>query len=133
MNAEDACKLIHSTCFRKDWKITAECNERYENCVKVTVNYPAQLSNAGMAPHYPISIEGGLTVERNIMVGELESPLELWRRLLAWFGLIHSHEDREFFRVWNGEKWVAPFHPHTTEGMKLWGDELGDLIFGAAG
>lgn len=129
MRVESAIELINSLVYKPGWKITAEDHRnRFEGAVKVRIDYPARDSKTEDAPlGYPHEIQ---TYASFPMIVEDCDDTAVYRRIVAALIDIETHEIREFLRV--APTYWAPFHPHRIDGMKRWGDTVGDLKFGIA-
>lgn len=131
MECSTAIELINILVYLPAWKFTATDNtKRFEGCVKVRIDYPAQMSERAEAPlGYPTAMM--TYAEFKIMACECPDETTLYRRLFDdCIMRIHRHEGREFLRV--TPTFWAPFHPHKAEGMRRYGDPNGDLNFGVA-
>lgn len=53
-------------------------------------------------------------------VEDLHTEEELLHDVIHYITYARQHEDREFTRVKQGGKWVAPFHPHTPSKDLAW-------------
>lgn len=126
MDINDAVTRCEQFIFMPGWTITAfNYTHRFEDSVLVHVEIIGPNWNAEYAPLYEVQAEGyylGVIPH----VGAL-TPEQLERALFEHCMRAFVHEAREAFRVKRGEKWVAPFHPHTVEGMQRWGDIESDL------
>jgi hypothetical protein len=130
MECGTAVRLINEQLvFRPGWKISAECFcHRFEECVKVTFDYPAFETNRDRAEQgYPEANRPHASY--SFQVADLDDE-GLWRKLLECVADIDSHEARETLRV--KPTFWAPFHPHRKDGMQRWGTPDRDLVFGLA-
>lgn len=129
MNTNSAIALIGQITFKPGWRFTAtSLDDRFENCVRLRIEYPARLTNRGQAPQgYPIEVEP--SAEFALLVGQCDE-LSLLRQVFDCIMKVECHENREFYRI--APTWWAPFHPHRHDGMERWGDPHGDLTFGVA-
>lgn len=118
METQTAITLVEQMIYKPGWHFTAEDHtNRFEGTIKVRVDYPARNSNRDQAGNgYPDEIKTYATFP--ILVGDVDSDLRLYRRILSALVHIEEHEAREFLRV-PGTYW-APFHPHRLDGMRNW-------------
>lgn len=115
MDVQNALGLIAGVSYKPGWIISAEASDRYDSAVKITVQFSAPNSNN--PPEYPETLN--LAPSVLLMVDDLDEE-GLYDELLSWLIYeVEPHEAREFFRV-NGNRYDAPFHPHTAEGMRRW-------------
>lgn len=129
MEVESAVRLLNEVVYKPGWSITAEdFSKRFEDAVAVHFEYPARQSERPDSfDGYPNAIMARASFV--VMASECGEDCDLYRKLLRLITRIEEHEAREFLRV-KPTNW-APFHPHRADGMKRWGDEYGDLTFGA--
>lgn len=118
METQSAITLVGQLIYKPGWSFTAtDHSNRFEGTILVRVDYPARNSNRDQAEGgYPEEIKTYATFP--ILVGDCNSDLRLYRRLLVALEQIEVHEAREFLRV-PGTNW-APFHPHRMDGMRNW-------------
>lgn len=131
MDASSAITIINEALvFAPGWTITAEpFTERFENTIKVSVNYPAcQTARDDAKEGYPHVIHADASF---VMVCDCNDTADLFRKLLeeVIFPIQH-HEAREMLRL--KPTFWAPFHPHKIGGMEAWGDRWNDMRFGLA-
>lgn len=127
METESACRLINQALtYKPKWKFEAESNEkRFEGTITVCIHYPAFASEREYEGEYTDEI---MTYAKfRIVVSDCDD-MTLYRRLLEKLLKIEEHEAREFFRV-QPTNW-APYHPHRVDGIRNWGAEHEDLMFG---
>ncbi len=137
MEVPSAIALLSQVILKPGWSL--ECTDhrnRFEGAIVVKIHYPARNTNREEASenpddNYPNEINTWAAFP--IMVSEFEgddAEIKLHRTVLQAILTIEAHEWRESYRVAPTE-W-APFHPHRKDGMKRWGDEQTDLMFGIA-
>lgn len=129
MHNTSAIELINSICYKPGWSFSAEDHtNRFQESLLVHVEYEARDSKQEDAPDFPNAFVA--RAKFVLMVGDLDL-YGLYRALLDEVILpIEEHEAREFLRI--PPTFGAPFHPHTTDGMKRWGNFQHDLTFGLA-
>jgi hypothetical protein len=132
LSVADAVTLINSVVFLPDWTFTAEpFTKRFQDAVKIRVNYAARNSDRPEAPEYNTWIPGGARAEFVIQVTDCLGPDDVMRKLLTEVIMpIFEHEAREFLRY--PDSLDAPFHPHRWDTMAAWGHAELDLKFGVA-
>ncbi len=118
MRINTAIELIENLVYFPGWEFEAEDHtKRFEGTVLLTVHYTAQeTGRPNAAKGYPETIK--TYAKFPLMVGDINSDLELYRRITQCLMRIYEHEMREALRV-KGTLW-APFHPHALDGMKSW-------------
>lgn len=118
MRIESAIKLIDMLVYKPGWSFDAEDHsKRFEGTILVTVRYVAQESGRVNAEQgYPETIK--TYAKFPLMVGDINSDVELYRRFAGCLMKIEEHEMREFLRV--APTYWAPFHPHQLDGMRVW-------------
>lgn len=127
MDTTSACRLIENLIYKPEWRFEPESFERrFEGTITVCIHYPAQKSEQDEAEKgYPTSM---MTYAKFTMICAECDEISLYRQLLDIIMKVEAHEAREFLRV--KPTYKAPFHPHTVDGMKAWGDVENDLKFG---
>lgn len=132
ITVDQAVTLINSVIYKPEWRIEAESyTKRFQDGIKVHVNYDARNSNRDQAPAYNQWIEGGARADFMIQVTDCRTPEDVMRKLLTDVILpVEEHEAREFLRFPGSLD--APFHPHNTGPMLAWGTPDSDLKFGVA-
>lgn len=127
MLPDTAIELINTVTYRPGWTLKAEDHtKRFADSVCVRVTYLAPETGRNNWPEYTETIQARASFA--IQVHDCNDPVSLYRKVLDGLLSIEIHEARELFRV-QPIGW-APFHPHTTDGMDVWGDPHGDLLFG---
>ena len=129
MKVKSALDLINAIVYKPGWRISAtDHRDRFEGSIIVRIDYPARNSNRDQAANgYPAEIR---TYAKFPLIVKDCTDIDLWRKIVWKIIEIETHETREFFRV-QPSLW-APFHPHRIDGMKRWGTEEIDLMFGIA-
>jgi hypothetical protein len=132
MEAASAVALINNLIYKPGWVFHAQVSDRFEDSVRINVNYPAHQSEREDAPEgYPTEITCGANASRVITVGDCDDEMALYKRFVVEVLLkIEEHECREFLRT--PPTFAAPFHPHRIGGMRRWGTVTEDLHFGLA-
>jgi hypothetical protein len=131
MLTETAVKLINDTvAFLPGWTVKAkDFTSRHEGCICLYVSYPGRESNRPEAMDgYPVQNEPRATFL--LQVAELDD-IGLHKAVLDRLIEFITHEFREFYRV--KPSYWSPFHPHSIDGMRRWGDADRDLQFGFNG
>lgn len=132
ISVAEAVHLINTVVYKPEWTFDAEpFTKRFQDGVKVHVNYEARNSDRDKAPEYADMIPGGARADFTIQVSDCSTPDDVMRKLLVEVILpIEEHEAREFLRY--PGSLVAPFHPHNYDTMAAWGHTDFDLKFGVA-
>lgn len=127
MRIESAIRLIDLVIYKPGWSFEAEDHsKRFEGSILVTVRYVAQESGRPNAElGYPETIK--TYAKFPLLVGDINSEVELMRRLADCIMCIEEHEMREFLRM--SPTYWAPFHPHQIDGMKTWHHTSGQPNF----
>lgn len=129
MLTQDGIRIIASLCYKPGWKFTAtDATDRFATGIRLRIDYPAQNYNREEAPAYATEIMASASFL--IQAGTCDCDTTLIRRVLDCIARIDQHEAREALRVHG--TYDAPFHPHTVEGIALWGDPVNDITFGLA-
>jgi len=130
MLTDTAVRLINeSVIFLPGWTIKAkDFTARHEGCICLFVSYPGRESARREAPDYQVRNEPRATFL--LQVNEMDDT-QLHKAVLDRLIEFITHEFREFYRV--QPSYWAPFHPHTIDGMKRWGEGERDLQFGFNG
>lgn len=124
MLTDEVVELCDHLAYRPGWKITAtDYTHRFEDSVKLEISIKGP--DWSYPPDYDVIVDG---VYNGVVlgVGRLNRH-QVLREVFAHVERAESHENREAFRILIGDKWVAPFHPHTIEGITAWGHEDSDL------
>jgi hypothetical protein len=118
MLIESAIRLIDMLVFFPGWTFTAEDHsKRFEGTICLTIQYEARETGRENAEQdYPEKIN--TYAKFPIMVGDINTPEELYRRVLQCIIDVQIHEAREALRV--APTYWAPFHPHALGGMQAW-------------
>lgn len=131
MDVSSAVSIINEELvYAPGWTITAEdFSHRFENTIRVNVNYPACQTNRDQAREgYPMLLHADASF---LMVCDCNELTTLLRKLLDEVILvILEREAREMLRV--KPTFWAPFHPHKIGGMQAWGSQVTDMQFGLA-
>jgi hypothetical protein len=125
MNVQDAVNLINKTTFRPGWTITARNDYGWGYRAgngKILVEFAVRTVDTSY-----VDDDGQYTrkmTQRGVAefgVAHLDG-LGLLRGLLDWVHASYDeHEDREFLRVKQDDgSWLAPFHPHRSDGDRAW-------------
>lgn len=130
MNPTTACRIINQNIvFAPGWEFEAvDFSERFEDAVCVNVSYPAVETNRDEAE---VGYQRDVIAHAKfcILVGMCKDQVDLCRCIVTdVIQPIMLHEAREMLRM--APTFWAPFHPHKIDGMKRWGDVLGDTRFG---
>lgn len=118
MRQQEAIDIVNKTTFRPGWRWSARPGY-YSWQIIVSIELDTVDTSAP-------GRDGSYTVPRvlawphTIDVRRMDSPEELLYRLLLEVQETQEHEDREFLRYWDGQAWVAPFHPHRELGNAKW-------------
>ena len=128
MKVPTAIALIANLVYKPGWTMeTEDYSHRHEDGVKVTLccdTYRSEREEAEEGYPSPIRPRASFC----ILVGDLETDVDLYRALMDKIIEYEVHEAREFLRV-KPTLW-APFHPHKADGQKRWGNPAADLAFG---
>lgn len=126
MDVEAACIILDRLIYKPDWKITAVPYNNIQGALCITIHHPAvDSSKACLREGYPSTFEA----DRPFVIQVSDCTMEEFqRRILEKILEVETHEAREFFR--DASTGDAPFHPHTPEGMRAWGDVERDLHYG---
>jgi hypothetical protein len=123
MNVQDAVNLVNKTTFRPGWRISARPYYGYYsylNAIELDFEIDTvDTSRVDDAGRYTqkMTQRGGT----EFAVANLDG-LGLLRGILDWVHAKYDeHEDREFLRVKQDDgSWLAPFHPHRSDGDRAW-------------
>lgn len=132
MRAQSAVDLIAQLTYRPGWEIRAECYDRFEQGVCVTVEYEALNSARELAAH-GFTERIRTAAQFPLLAGDLDE-LGLYRAVAGLISVVDEHEMREWLRV--KPTWWAPFHPHRCDGIRRWAEmpapdpPARDLLFG---
>lgn len=128
MKVPEAIALVNTLVLRPDFHVSAEdYTNRFEDTICVHVTQDTRSSNFEDAPSYETLI--GARAAFPVTVSTMTEN-DLVRAVIEILIRFETHELREFTRRF--DDLVAPFHPHTVEGMNRWGDPSGDLLYGLA-
>lgn len=118
MRVDSACRLIDMLVYKPGWEIWAENYEkRHEGALLVHIKYPANNSSREGAPEgYPEKAKP--FAHFVLLVGDIQTDRELYKRLAQVLLKIEEHEMREFLRI--APTYWAPFHPHQIDGIRSW-------------
>ncbi len=137
MKVEQALTLINEgIVYRPGYKIVAEDNTaRYGNAIKVGIYCPTVDSGTRDSEEwkqgYPTAVNApGARAEFTLTVDDCAAEYDVLRKLLDLITRVEQHEAREFLRL--RASGIAPFHPHTSTGIALWGTPELDFTYGLA-
>lgn len=129
MLVESAVRIINDgIVFFPGWKIHAEdFTSRHEGAVCLHIEMCSWETNRPEAmAGFPVQNHPRVTVI--IQVADLEDDVALHHMVVQALIDCFIHEAREAYRV-KPSGW-APFHPHTIDGMRRWGQPDKDLTYG---
>lgn len=118
MMQEDAVRIVNRSTFRPGWSWSARPGYAQS---EIIVEFKLDTVDTSFPGRY-----GNYTMPRKLAwpkvydVAELATREELLYLLLLEVQDTQLHEDREFLRYWDGDQWVAPFHPHNELGRTKW-------------
>lgn len=118
MDINDAIALVKGVLYKPSWTITAtDYTHRFESAIKVSVSIWGP--DWSYPPAYSTEVEG---IYHGVIIGvDRLDEAGVLRQVFDHLQRAELHESREAFRVLVGDRWVAPFHPHTVEGIEAWG------------
>lgn len=117
MDTAKAIEYIRAISYLPGWRFDPQLQERQEQGINLRIAFVAPESNVAHAPEYTVPTFPA--VDFYIPVGDCDTELDLYTKILHCILSIHTHEMREFFAV-NGPAYDKPFHSHTIEGQYNW-------------
>jgi hypothetical protein len=137
MKVEQALTLINQgIVYRPGYRIMAEDNTpRYGNAIKVGIYCPTVDSGTRDSEEwkqgYPTVVaDPGARAEFTLTVDDCADEYDVLKKLLQLITRVEQHEAREFLRLKSSGR--APFHPHTSDGIRRWGTPELDFTYGLA-
>lgn len=128
MKVTTAIALVQNLVYKPGWTMEVDdYTKRFEDSICITLccdTYKSEREEAGEG--YPTAIRPRASF--CIMVGDLDTDVDLYRALMDKIIEYEVHEAREFLRV-RPTMW-APFHPHKRDGQQRWGNPAADIAFG---
>lgn len=118
MDVESAIQFVKGVVYKPRWRISAEQHDRFENTIRLCVEFIAPDSDKRHAPEYD-SISYPCP-HFAIMLDGLDAA-GLAREVFKCILDAEHHEMREFFSVRTDEDpYFKLYHPHTMVGMHMW-------------
>jgi hypothetical protein len=121
ISQHEAVSLLNKTVFRPGWEIIARPVPGDSDQVLIGIEIKTVDSSfvtRGGEYQVPLTERALVRVDAR----DYATPEVLLYRLLGFVRELQDHEDREFLRTWDSvaERWVAPLHGHTPEGVQAW-------------
>jgi hypothetical protein len=117
VNVYEAADFVQSLALKPGWKIE-EVIPMAPNMLGVVVSLNVANSNERYAPDYRGDTFTAQTINLIPVTGL--SKTELCGKVIKICLEKEAHEWREFARYQDGQRWVAPFHPHQEQGERNW-------------
>lgn len=114
MRSIEAVRLINSMLVKPGWEVSAKCHPHDPYTVLVKTRL-ISVDSSDWKNGYKAPIDQA--VVNTLDVSGYGSDDDLVAGIIALFMGYELHEWREFARIPVGDEYVAPFHPHTPEGM----------------
>jgi hypothetical protein len=121
MDVREACALVNEAgmLVRPGYSIEAEpYTQRFQSGVMLHIRFDAFDSSTIVDGVYTDEI--CVRSDRVILVGDCPGPFAVLAKVLNAVLDIEEHEWREFLRLGPDSDYMAPFHPHTDDGMHRW-------------
>ena len=112
MDPRQARALIANVTYKPTWFLSTTIES---NMLVLKVDYVERNSNSEYAPNYPNRTYNSLEFE--FTTAELDTPEQVYRKVLNCLLECEKHEATEFFKV--GRSFDAIFHPHSDAGRAL--------------
>lgn len=118
MNATEAARFINGLALKPGWSIEAEPSRWVPHVIGLAVSFAAQDSD--YPPDYRVKL-ADRPIHRSITVTPDMSRAAITAKVLRTCLELEIHEWLEFTRYRDESgRWVAPFHPHRSEGHANW-------------
>lgn len=118
-------------CYKPECKIRAiDWSQRHAGSILVQVIERAYDFSQRYAPDFTKHESIEVTWYFAIVPAHFDNENAFWFRFWNDLQKLQSHENRECFRLWDGDRWVGIFNPHEPDGQVNFGDPEGDLSFG---
>ena len=118
-------------CYKPGFEFKAiDWSQRHAGSILVQVTYKTHDYSRQFAPDYDKHDQLEVPFYFTITPAHYDNDVEFWREFYNQLQRLDSHENREAFRLWDGERWVGIFNPHEPAGQLNWGDLPEDMQFG---
>jgi hypothetical protein len=118
MNTYEAAQFINGLALKPGWTIRAQGGGY--STVHLAISFAKMNSSEVYAPGYRVPLPD-VPLQRSIVVTPSMSKAEIVADVLRLCLETETHEWCEFTRYQDESgRWVAPFHPHRTDGQRNW-------------
>lgn len=124
-------QINHGLCYRPGCTLRAiDWSIRHGGAILVQVTEQTHDFSQRYAPNFDDHGTFDVKWYFAIVPEHYNDEISFWRSFWNSLQKLQSHENRECFRLFDGERWVGIFNPHEPNGQKNFGDPEGDLAFG---